>query len=73
MGAITLDIAIIGNFVGFNYLYQKYRSIKMHGNHFGNTMNWKTVVALLLLIDFSIFTILYYLDLHMVALYIVLI
>lgn len=73
MGAITLDIALIGNFIGVNYLYQKYRSMKMYGNHFGNTMNWKTVVALLLLIDFSLFVILYYLDLHIVAFYIVLI
>lgn len=72
MGAIIIDLVIIGNFVGVNYLYQKYRSIKMYGNHFGHTMNWKTVVALLLIIDISIFVILYTLDLHLIALYIVL-
>jgi hypothetical protein len=73
MGAIAIDIGLLANFIGINYLYQKYRSMKLYGNHFGHTMNWKTVVALLLIIDLSIFSILYYLDLHMVALYIVLI
>jgi hypothetical protein len=72
LGAIVIDIFLIGNFIGCNYLFQKYRSFKTYGSHFGHTISWKTVVALLLLIDLSIFTLLYYLDLHMIALYIVL-
>lgn len=46
--------------------------MRLYGSHLGHTMNWKTVVALLLLMDLTLFTILYYFDLHLIAVNIVL-
>ena len=72
IGAVAIDLVIIGNYAAVNQFIERLRSFRLYGvNYHG--INPKMILAIMVFFDVMVLGLLYYLDLHMLFLFVVLV